>query len=155
VPVDEQLAQLAFKVTELSGFKTVRTIAPRTAVLLTDGADDAALESAPYMMIGLMPSAPGQTDDRGRFARDTASNIPGLRDFRMTSNEPLRIDGSPGFETRIEGVMGKNDTPVIVVQWLRFGNGQTTLRIIGTASKDAWPTAFPRFRAVRDGITAR
>ena len=36
-----------------------------------------------------------------------------------------------------------------MVQWLKFG-GQTTLRIIGSAPRDVWPKAFPRFRAVRD-----
>lgn len=155
VPVDEQLAQLAFKVNELAGFKTVRTIAPRSAVLLSDGDDDSRLDSAPYMMIGLMQGSPEQPDDRSRYARDTAASIPGVRDSRMTSNEPMRIDGTPGFETRIEGVTGKDNTPVSVVQWLRFGGSQSTLRIIASATKDQWPKAFPRFRAVRDGISAK
>ncbi|MBY0381431.1 MAG: hypothetical protein K2W78_05905, partial [Xanthobacteraceae bacterium] len=124
VPVDEQLAQLAFKVSDLAGFKTVRTIAPRSAILLTDGSDDSTLDSAPYMMVGLMQGAPAQPDDRGRFARDVAASIPGLRETKMTTNEPIRIDGTPGYETRIEGVTGKDNKPVAVVQWLRFGNGQ-------------------------------
>ncbi len=33
----------------------------------------------------------------------------------------------------------------------RFGSG-ATLRIIASATKDDWPQAFPRFRAVRDGV---
>jgi len=41
-----------------------------------------------------------------------------------------------------------------VVQWLRFG-GPNMLRIIGSAPRDQWSTAFPRFRAVRDGIQPR
>ncbi|MBY0382728.1 MAG: hypothetical protein K2W78_12510, partial [Xanthobacteraceae bacterium] len=81
--------------------------------------------------------------------------IPGLRETKMTSNEPIRIDGTPGYETRIEGVSGKDNKPVAVVQWLRFGNGQATLRIIASAPKDGWEGAFPRFRAVRDGISAK
>ena len=62
----------------------------------------------------------------------------------MTMSEAIRIDGMPGYETRIDGVSGK-DTPVTVVQWLRFG-GPTTLRIIGSAPRDQWAKAFPRFR---------
>jgi hypothetical protein len=69
-------------------------------------------------------------------------------------SEPLRIDGTPGYETRIDAVSGKDNTPVTVVQWLRFG-GQTSLRIIGSAPREEWTKAFPRFRAVRDGIQPR
>jgi hypothetical protein len=54
----------------------------------------------------------------------------------------------------MDAVSGKDNTPVTVVQWLRFGN-QNSLRIIGSAPRDAWTKAFPRFRAVRDGIQPR
>jgi hypothetical protein len=77
-----------------------------------------------------------------------------VRDARITMSEPLRIDGQPGYETRIDATSGKDNTPVTVVQWLRFGS-QTSLRIIGSAPRDQWPKAFTRFRAVRDGILPR
>jgi len=65
--------------------------------------------------------------------------------------KPVRIDGQPGYETRIDATSGKDSIPVTIVQWLRFG-GQSTLRIIGSSPRDDWSKAFPRFRAVRDGI---
>jgi len=151
VPIGEQLSLLPFKVTELSGFKTVRLLAARASVLLTDGTEDTQLDGAPYMVIGTIPQNPGPQDDRARFAEQTARTIPGLRDARITTNETVRIDSTPGFETRIDAVTGKNDTPVSVVQWLRFGSG-ATLRIIASSTKEEWPKAFPRFRAVRDGV---
>src|SRR5581483_256078 len=154
VPVDEQLSLLPFKMGDLGEFKTVRTLAPRSSILLTDGTEDTTLDGAPYMVIGLTGAGPDKPDDRGRFAQQTAATIPGLRNARITANEPLRIDGTAGFETRIEAVAGKNDTPVTVVQWLRFGSG-SSLRIIASATSDEWPKAFPRFRAVRDGIDPR
>jgi len=43
---------------------------------------------------------------------------------------------------------------VTVVQWLLFG-GPNMLRIVGSAPRDQWTDAFPRFRAVRDGIQPR
>jgi hypothetical protein len=43
---------------------------------------------------------------------------------------------------------------VTIVQWLRFGS-QTAMRIIGSSPRDQWDKAFPRFRAVRDGIQPR
>jgi hypothetical protein len=154
VPVEEQLGLLPFKVSELSDFKNVRALAPSAAVILSDGDEATGFEVAPFMVIGLMGSAPAQPDDRGRFAQQAATTIPGVRDARITMSEPIRIDGQPGYETRIDATSGKNNTAVTVVQWLKFG-GQNSLRIIGSAPRDEWPKAFTRFRAVRDGIQPR
>lgn len=156
VPVEEQLGLLAFKVGDLAGFKNVRTIAPRSAVLLSDGTPESTVDDgAPYMMIGVLQGTPTQSADRSRFAEQVATTIPGLRNARITSNEPMRIEGTAGFETRIEAISGKNDTPIRIIQWLRFANGGSTLRIVASVSKEEWPQAFPRFRAVRDGIGPR
>jgi hypothetical protein len=154
VPVEEQLAQMPFRIGELSGFKNVRTFAVGSAIILADGDEEKGFEPAPFMMIGLVGSVPSQPDDRGRFAQQAAGTIPGLREGKITMSEPVRIDGTPGYETRIDAVSGKDNTPVTVVQWLRFG-GSTTLRMIGSAPREEWAKAFPRFRAVRDGIAPR
>jgi hypothetical protein len=106
------------------------------------------------MVIGIIGSTPAQPEDRDRFARETVTGIPGVRDARITMSEPVRIDGVPGYETRIDAISGKDNTPVTIVQWLRFG-GPTVMRIIGSSPRDQWSNAFPRFRAVRDGIQQR
>jgi hypothetical protein len=155
VPVQEQLALMPFKIGELSSFKMVRTLAPGAALLLADGSEETGVEAAPFMVLGLIGSAPEKPDDRGRFAQQAASVIPGLRDARVTMSEPVRIEGAPGFETRIDAISGKDNTPVTVVQWLRFGSANIALRIIASAPRTEWPQAFPRFRAVRDGIQSR
>jgi hypothetical protein len=154
VPVEEQLGLMPFKLGELSDFKNVRTLSPGAALILADGDATTGFEAAPFMVIGLIPSAPPQPDDRGRFAQQAATSIPGIRDARLTMSEPIRIDGIAGYETRIDATSGKDNTPITVVQWLRFGSANT-LRIIGSAPRDDWPKAFPRFRAVRDGIQPR
>jgi hypothetical protein len=151
VPVEEQLALLPFKLSELSHFKNVRTLAPGGAVILADGDETTGFEAAPFMVIGMMGSAPTLPEDRGRFAQQAATSIPGVRNWRITMSEPVRLDGMPGYETRLDATSGKDNTPVTVVQWMRFG-GPTSLRVIGSAPRDQWPSAFPRFRAVRDGI---
>jgi hypothetical protein len=155
VPIDEQLGLLPFKITELSAFKNVRTLAPGAAILLADGDEEAGIEASPFMVIGTIASAPSLPEDRGRFAQQAAGQIPGLRDGRITMSEPLRIDGSPGYETRVEATSGKTNTSVTVVQWLRFGSANQALRIIASTPRDGWSKAFPRFRAVRDGIQPR
>jgi hypothetical protein len=155
VPVEEVLGLMPFKIAELSGFKNVRTLAPGSTILLADGDEETGIEALPFMVIGTIGSAPTLPEDRGRFAQQAAEQIPGLRDRRMGPSEPLRIDGAPGYETRGEATSGKDNTPVNVVQWLRFGSGNQALRIIASTPRDDWSKAFPRFRAVRDGIQPR
>jgi hypothetical protein len=154
IPVEEQLGLMPFKISELGDFKNIRTLAPGAAIILADGEETTGFEAAPFIVIGLIGSSPAQPDDRGRFAQQAATTIPGVRDARITMSEPIRIEGMPGYETRIDATSGKDNTAVTVVQWLRFG-GQNSLRIIGSAPREAWPKAFPRFRAVRDGIQPR
>lgn len=154
VPVEEQLALMPFKISELSSFRNVRTLAPGAALILSDGDEKSGFEVAPFMIIGLIGSTPATPDDRGRFAQQIAATIPGVREGKITMSEPVRIDGQPGYETRIDAISGKDNTPVTLVQWLRFGS-QTSMRIIGSTPRDNWAKAFPRFRAVRDGIQPR
>jgi hypothetical protein len=154
VPVEEQLGLMPFKIGELGEFKTIRTLAPGSAILLTDGDETAGFAAAPFMVIGLIGSTPAQPEDRGRFAQQAATTIPGIRDARITMSEPVRIDGMPGYETRIDATSGKDNTAVTVVQWLRFG-GSASVRIIGFAPREEWSKAFSRFRAVRDGVSPR
>jgi hypothetical protein len=154
VPIEEQLGLMPFKISELSDFKTIRTLAPGAAIIVADGDEVTGFEPQPFMVIGLIGTTPTQPEDRGRFAQQAATTIPGVRDARITMSEPIRIDGQPGYETRVDATSGKDNTSVTVVQWLRFG-GSNTLRMIGSAPRDQWTTAFPRFRAVRDGIQPR
>jgi hypothetical protein len=154
VPVEEQLGLMPFKISELSDFKNIRTLAPGAAIILADGDEVTGFEPAPFMVIGLIGATPAQPEDRGRFAQQAATTIPGVRDARITMSEPIRIDGLPGYETRIDATSGKDNTAVTVVQWLKFG-GSNALRIIGSAPREEWAKAFPRFRAVRDGIQPR
>ena len=151
VPVAEQLGMLPFKLNDLANFKNVRTLAPGAAVILADNDEKAGFEPAPFMIIGIIGATPPEADDRARFAQQAATNIPGVRDARITMAEPIRIGGMPGYETRIDATSGKDNTQVTVVQWIRFG-GPTSMRIVGSAPRDQWSAAFPRFRAVRDSI---
>jgi hypothetical protein len=154
VPIDEQLALMPFKVGALGDFKNVRALGATGALLLADGDEATGFEAAPFMVIGLMAATPTQAEDRARFAEQAARAIPGMHTGRITMSEPVRIDGMAGYETRIDATSGRDDTPVTLVQWLRFGGGGS-LRIIGSAPRDQWEKAFPRFRAVRDGIQPR
>ncbi|WP_426421838.1 hypothetical protein [Bradyrhizobium genosp. A] len=152
VSADEQIGLMPFKITDLAGFKDIRTLVPGSSIILADGNESSGYESKPFIILGLIGATPQQADDRARFAQEAALQIPGVRESRVTMSEPIRINGQPGFETRIDGVSGKDKTPVTVVQWIRFAPGGTSLRIIASAPRDQWSDAFTRFRTVRDGI---
>ena len=139
------------KFSDLANFKNIRTLAPGAAVVIADGDETTGFEPAPFMIVGVIGATPQEPDDRARFAQQAATTIPGVRDARITMSEPIRIGGMPAYETRIDGTSGKDNTAVTIVQWLRFGSANS-LRIVGSAPRDQWSAAFPRFRAVRDGI---
>ena len=65
----------------------------------------------------------------------------------------LRLGGGsmPTHELQAEAKDAKTNTPMSIVQWVRFGQG-VFVRMVGVARADDWRKEFPRFRAVRDGI---
>src|SRR3954471_16512095 len=65
VPVEEQLAQMPFSIKDLSGFKNIRTLQVGSAVVLADGDEEKGFETAPFMVVGIVASAPNQPEDRG------------------------------------------------------------------------------------------
>jgi len=150
-PVEELLAMLPFTVRDLAGF---RPIGGRrgTAALLSDGPKDTIeLSEQPLVLITAISGAPPEGPDRDRFARTLFGATPGLKDIRLTRAEPQRVGGYPGHEIVADAKDMKTDTDITVAQWLRFGTGGY-LHMLAIGRKDAWPTLFPRFRAVRDGI---
>src|SRR4030088_1034850 len=76
VPVEEQLGLMPFKVSELSAFKNVRTLALGAAIILADGNETTGFEAAPFMVIGVIASASAQFYDGGWFAQQIATTIP-------------------------------------------------------------------------------
>jgi hypothetical protein len=152
VPIEESLGVLPFSLHELAGFRVVR-VQPGSAIMLTDGPSDAVdgMEQ-PLLLISIMP-APNQPQpaERDGVARRMLSDIPGLKEVRITRSEPLRIANQHGHEILLEGKDAKTGTDVSAVQWLRFGSG-TLLRMVGVTRGEAWPKFYPRFREVRDGL---
>jgi hypothetical protein len=146
-PIQEQLAQLPFKLSEMAGFRVMQ-ILPGSGVMLTEGPSD-DINRQPYVIVSVGPGGPNDPDERGNFAREMLSSAP-LRDLAVTVAEPMRIGGSQGFEIRAQA-RGPDGNPVVLVQWVRFGSGGY-LRMIGVSRTENWDALFARFRALRDGI---
>jgi hypothetical protein len=149
-PIQEQLGVLPFKFGDLSGFKVMQVI-PTGSVILGDGTPENT-NPQPFMIVSIERGGPPEAADRGMFARDLLANTP-VRDLALQSAEPMRINGAQGHEIRAQG-KGPAGDPVSLVQWIRFGSG-SYLRVIGVSPTDKWDQSFTRFRAVRDGISAR
>jgi hypothetical protein len=154
VPDSELLSLLPYELKELAGFRVVQAY-QNGGALLTDGEKNTIeLAEQPTVIISIIPSVPQQNADRASFARMAMSGAPGVKDMRIQRMEPMRIAGQPGFEVVVEGKDVKTDIDLTAVQWLRFGMS-SSLRMLAIARKDAWSTMFPRFRAIRDGLTPK
>jgi hypothetical protein len=150
VPVDEQLELLPFKLGDLAGFH-IEGIVPGRAVVLTD---TPPVSQPAQIFINVAPGGPDQSSQRETFARDVFAAVPNVRDVRITSAESLRIVGHPGHQIMAQGRDSSGILALSLVQWLRFGGG-AYLQIIGVSRAETWLEAYPRFRAVRDGIEPR
>jgi hypothetical protein len=152
IPANEQLAIVPFKLGDTAGLRLVRVV-PGVAAQFTDGPKDTfdATDQA-HLIIAAAAGSP-QTADRDQFARNAMRDLPPFKDVRITSSEPMRIGGQPGYEVRANG-KDQSGTDMEIVQWLRFGTG-AYLRILGFAPKEKWPEAFTRFRELRDGLEPR
>jgi hypothetical protein len=156
VPLEEQIALVPFKLTDLSGLRLVRVLGG-AGVVLTDGAKDTPTPGEQPVFVAMMgQGGPEQATYRANFARNLFSGLGDLKDMRIISGDMLRLGGGniATHELQAEAKEAFTDTPMKLVQWVRFGPG-IFIRMVGMARADQWPAAFPRFRAVRDGVASR
>lgn len=154
VPVDEQLGLVPVRFDELSGLRPFRVVG-NTSVFLTEGATDPKdMSVQPLFIVSVGPGGPEQPSDRANFARQLFAGLSDFKDVRIVGTDVLRLDSLQTYEIQAEAKDAKSDTPMKLVQWIRFGNG-AFIRFVGIARADAWGEAFPRFRAVRDGTKPR
>jgi hypothetical protein len=160
IPDAEQLSLLPFKLGDLGGFH-IDGVIPGRGIMLVDVAAANAADSAsanPTVNARLIISAsnggPPGTDGRGDFARLAFEQIGGLKDIHITMSEPLRINGQSGYETVAQAKDIHDGNDIMVVQWLRFGDGGF-LEMTGVSRAEAWSDVIRRFRAVRDGIDTK
>jgi hypothetical protein len=154
VPLDEQLRLVPITFGDLSGLRPFRVVG-NNAVFLTEGPKD-ALEATeqPILVISIAPGGPEQPTDRDNFARSVFTGLTDFKDVRIVSTDVLRLDNQQTHEIQAEAKDAKTDTPMKLVQWIRFGGG-AFIRFVGVSRADVWTTAFPKFRAVRDGVKPR
>jgi hypothetical protein len=152
IPANEQLAIVPFKVSDTAGLRLVRVV-PGVAAQFTDGPKDSFDATDQAHLIVVAAAGGPQAADRDQFARNAMRDLPPFNDVRISSSEPMRIGGLPGYEVRAVGKDAQG-ADIEIIQWLRFGTS-AYLRVLGFAPRDKWQESFNRFREVRDGLEAR
>ena len=136
VPLDEQIALVPFKLTDLSGLRPVRALG-NTGVVLTDGVKDTpTLSDQPMFAVIIGQGAPEQATDRANFARNLFAGLGDVKDLHFIngSGDMLRLGGGTlvTHELQAEAKEAFSDTPMKLVQWVRFGSGMF-IRMLGIA----------------------
>ena len=155
VPIAEQLTLLPFRLADTAAFK-VGAVLPGRGVMLTDAPSAGGDPNAPqpHIVVAVMAGEAAEAGNRDDIARQIFRSIPGLTDVHITASEQIRIGGQQGHEIMASAKDPAGGADLSLVQWLRFGGG-AYLQIVGVSPKAAWPQAYGRFRAVRDGIELR
>ena len=156
VPIEEQISLVPFRLSEMSGLRPVRVLSG-AGIFLTDGPKDAPeVADQPVFVVSIGQGGPEQAEERANFARNMFTGLAEFKDVRIVSGDMLRLGGGsmPTHELQAEAKDAMTDTPMKIVQWVRFGPG-AFVRMIGIARADAWSKEYPRFRAVRDGVKPR
>jgi hypothetical protein len=150
VPVDELLSLLPYKLNDLAGLRPFRVEA--ASVFLTEGPKD-TIEGTeqPLLVISAAPGGPAELPQRENFARNLFTGLGAFTDVRVLGTDTIRLAGVQTHQLLAEAKDTKSNVDVKLVQWVRFGSG-AFIRFLGIARADAWPDAFTRFRAVRDGL---
>ena len=156
VPLEEQIALMPFKLTDLSGLRPIRVLGA-AGVVLTQGERDAPTPGdQPIFIVMIGQGGPEQAADRANFARNLFTGLGDFKDVRIVSGDMLRLGGGSlaTHELQAEAKEAFTDIPMKLVQWVRFGPG-IFIRMVGMVRADQWAAIFPRFRAVRDGVASR
>ncbi len=162
VPDSELLTMLPFTVGDMAGFRLANVI-PGRAMLLIDRPDYPHMVATPDMpeyvydarcTILAAPGGPTDRDGQSNFARAAFAAIGGIKDVQITMAEPVRLDHQDGFETVAHAKDAATGVDLMVVQWLRFGNG-SVLQMVGVARAAIWDSELSRLRSMRASIELR
>jgi hypothetical protein len=151
VPVEEQMGLLPYRLDELAGLRATRVALPNKIILTSGPKDTVDPSEQALLVISAALGGPEEALQRDNFARNLFAGYSGLKDVHILGTDLIRLAGQQTHQLMAEAKDAKTDADIKLVQWVRFGNG-AYLHFLGMAKSDAWSDAFPRFRAVRDGV---
>lgn len=118
--LDEQIASLPFKLTDMAGFRPVRVIAGAT-FLLTEGANDVATNSTqPMVIIASNLNTAPEPSTRMDFARQAFASLTGIKDVSSDNESSSEADGAEWVEIDGSAKDAASGDPLYVAQIARF-----------------------------------
>lgn len=156
IPSEEVLSLLPFRIADLAGFGTARSLVPGRAVLLSEEPlGNIEPVDKPFITLSVAPGrAPDSMDERRKFAEQLLQGIQGYTDLKVVFAEQLRLRNQYVYEIRLEGKYQRTGGDMTLVQWVQFG-GKGFVRLVGITPKEDWAKNFARFRTIRDAIESR
>lgn len=127
---EQALAALPFAIGDRAGFRLVRTLMGSGA-LLTDGPRDSDPGAVQPMVVIAASLGEVPVTDRADTARRAFADLAGFSDMRATAERP----GADTSSYRIAGTARSGDTPVTVIQHMRYGQAGGYIRTVCTAPR--------------------
>lgn len=152
--IDEQLASLPFRIGDRSGFRVIRAMAGNS-VLMTDGPSDVVRQaSQPVLIIAQsFGPAPGP-DQREAFARSALVSNNFVKEAVLERSQSFKQGGADWHEIVARAKEAGSDTPVVVMQTIRF-EPDGYMRSVGIVKAEDRDAVMPRFRKVVDSLAAQ
>ncbi|MEL6478523.1 MAG: hypothetical protein AAFR17_14435 [Pseudomonadota bacterium] len=153
--LEEQLAALPYRVTDLGGMRITGTSAG-SAVSMTIGEADIDPESKqPFLFIApSLGNAFVETPDPLTESARLLGSISTVEIGEVESEADVSVAGWPGKRLEATAVDRDSRRDLRVVQWVGFSE-RSYIRIIGLAPADLWDEALPAFEAVAAGVAWR
>lgn len=149
--LDERIAALPFRIVDMAGFRSIRTMAGNS-LLLTDGPDDVIRNvSQPVLIVAQsFAPAPGQ-EQHESFARSALVSNTFVKDTVLERSQAYRQNGQNWHEIVAKATDTQSGEPVIIQQTILF-EPDGYLRVVGIVKPDQRDAILPRFRRLTDSI---
>lgn len=152
--LDAQIAALPFRIGDLAGFRSIRTMAG-SSLLLTEGPDDVIKSVSQPVLIVAQSFAPGPgMDQHETFARTALASNSFLKDAVLERSQSYRQSGQSWHEIVAKAVDAQSGEPVVVQQTILF-EPDGYLRVVGMVRPDQRDAVLPRFRRLIDSIAVQ
>lgn len=152
--LDDQLAQLPFRLGVVEPMRIVR-VAAGSSVILTRGPKDVVQAAGqPVLIVVSALNPPAADADIETLARATFDTIAGHDDKQIETAAPAQVAGGDGFEILGSGKHDGSGQPVALFQHMRL-IPEGYIRIVGIAHPDTSEADIAMFRSISEAVEPR
>lgn len=144
--LEQRIALLPYRFTDLGEFRIARILARTTAWLTIGPRDTDPDNDQPSMVIALSFAPielPANLRAHGRIA---LSRIATLTDLKFLKGRETTVAGAPGYRLDASAIDISTGRPMRVAQWMRYDDDY--VRIVAFAPAETWRASEPKFEAI-------